>query len=101
MKDFQRIPRERSSKEVTGTPVMKQQLWRSSSNSGKDTATPAKQEELQRQLENVREGRGMSGETEELQQSLESSGNDKETPGMKNSKGEHCKGIAKKGGCQG
>ena len=40
----------------------------------------------------------MLGETEELQQSLESSGNNRETPGMKNSKGEHCKGIAKKGG---
>ena len=75
MKNLQRTPREKGSKEVAGTPADK--------------------EELRQRLENSREDWGTLGKTAKLRGSLGSSSDSREAPAIKISKGEHREGITK------
>ena len=77
VKNLRRTPRERSSKEVAGTPVDK--------------------EELQRRLESSAEDWRTLGRTVKLRRRLESSSDSREAPAIKISKGEHCEEIVKEG----
>ena len=77
MKNLQRTPRERGSKEVAGTPADKEEPQQRLENSGEDWGTPRK--------------------TVKLRGSLGSSSDSREAPGAKNFKGEHREGNTKKG----